>query len=980
MPTAEKPLETRREEAQSEARKVARILLSNVSAPDAVTIRSTCEEVRGLVERRFGSDTLDIEELVRYFLSTTNIFVAPLQSMSDSRGHIDWLTLRRGEIRWKFWERYQTFLESIEELPKPVLTSVDLRTESILELLEDPTRPGAWDRRGLVVGSVQSGKTGNFLGLACKALDAGYKLIIILAGIHNSLRAQTQIRMEEGLLGYNTDSSLFWNSADEKVGVGKLLFEDLHVNSMTSRAEDGDFNSRKLGTTVRLGETPFIVVVKKNATILKNLKAWITKKNGTEIPDGNRIVRDIPMLLIDDEADHSSINTRKAQQVLPDGVTAEELDPTRINMRIRELLSAFEKSAYVGYTATPFANIFVDPAAKHTKLGDDLFPRSFIVSLPPPDNYFSVEKAFGRDGDPDSGLEQSDGLPLTRIVDDFSKVFPEKVKSDFVPERLPRSLREAILAFILVCTARLSRGQGRRHNSMLVHIARYVLIQRRIVELVTSELLFLQRRIAQEGPGAAKAIREELRQLWESDFMPTTAQVNDADCPVMTWEQIEMNLLEAAKKIRILEINGTSADILDYEKHRDNGISVIAVGGDKLSRGLTLEGLSVSYYMRVSKMYDSLLQMGRWFGYRPGFVDLCRIYTSKDLIGWYRYIALAEAELRREFERMAALKATPEEYGLRVRTHPDGMLVTALNKARASKLMQVSFEGTLVQCVQIDTRKEVCGRNETAVRNLTGSIGAPAVREGGSKTRIWSHVPADTVCAFLDEFTAPMGTNGFDASRISQFIRRQLPQGELVTWTVALISVNGGTPARIAELDVELVSRVSGKGGGVSGDRWELPNSNVLNPKDQAIDLEGQVLSDSWVRELLDKRVFRDGSAQERAIIEQGVGRNAPDIAFDISRLRFEADKSAGRTRPNQNPPKAPHGNAIRDVRSTKSGLLLIYPLDGVSAGVPEVRKPIVTCALSFPTSATAKPIEYQVNEVYQRLNLSQIEEPDEVA
>jgi hypothetical protein len=966
------------EQAQAEARKVARILLSSASTPDVDTIRATCEQVRPLTEARFGAGTVDVEKLVEYFLSTTNIFVAPLQSMSDSRGHVDWLQLRRGEISWKFWERYQIFLESIEELPKPVVTAVDLRTEGILELLEDPTRSGPWDRRGLVVGSVQSGKTGNFLGLACKAIDAGYKLVIILAGIHNSLRAQTQIRMEEGLLGYNTDSSLFWNSADEKVGVGKLLFEDLHVNSMTSRSETGDFNSRNLGATVRLGETPFIVVVKKHATILKNLTAWITKKNGTETADGKRLVRDLPMLLIDDEADHSSINTKKAKQILPDGVTAEEIDPTRINMRIRELLSAFEKCAYVGYTATPFANIFVDPDATHKKLGDDLFPRSFIVSLPPPDNYFSVEKVFGRDGDPDSGLERTDGLPLTRIVDDFSDVFPEKAKADFVPDRLPGSLRKAILAFILVCTARFSRGQGKKHNSMLVHVARFVEAQRRIVELVTSELLFLQRRIANEGPQAAKAIREELRQIWESDFMPTTSKVDDDACPVMTWAQIEPNLQDAAKKIRVLEINGTSADILDYEKHRGTGISVIAVGGDKLSRGLTLDGLSVSYYMRVSKMYDSLLQMGRWFGYRPGFVDLCRIYTSRELIGWYRHIALAEAELRREFERMAALRATPEEYGLRVRTHPDGMLVTALNKSRASKIMQVSFEGTLAQCVQLDTRDGICRKNRSAVAALVKGIGDPIARKGNSKTRVWIKVPAEAVCTFLDEFASPMGTNGFDASRISQFVRRQQPQGELVEWTVALISATGGNRESIAGLDIGLVTRGSGKGAKQAGDRWELPNSNVLNPIDQAIDLEEKVLDRGWISHLLSKRVFLHGNSEERNIIEDGEGRKAVDIALEISLRRFESDRVAGRTRPNQKAPKAPLGAAIRDVRATSHGLLLLYPLDSSAAGLPGPAQPIITCALSFPTSATATPIQYQVNEVYQKLQLSQIEEADD--
>ncbi len=962
--------------AQTEARKLARILLASSPTPDVNAIRASCEQVRALTEARFGPDSVDVQALVDYFLGTTNIFVAPLQSLSDSRGHVDWLSARRGEIQWKFWERYETFLETIEELPVPVLKSVDLRTESILDFLEDPRRPGPWDRRGLVVGSVQSGKTGNFLGLACKAIDSGYRLVVILAGIHNSLRAQTQIRMEEGLLGYNTDSSLFFDAAEEKVGVGTLFFEDLHVNSMTSRAEDGDFNSRKLGATVRLGETPFVVVVKKHATILNNLRTWITKRNGTETAEGRKVVRDIPMLVIDDEADHSSINTRKTTRALPDGVTEKDIDPTKINMRIRELLAAFDKSAYVGYTATPFANIFVDPRASHEALGDDLFPRSFIVSLPPPDNYFSVEKVFGRDGDPDSGLEARAGLPLTRIVNDFNDVFPERTGSDFIPGILPGSLREAIRAFILVCAARHARGQTTKHNSMLVHVARYVEIQSKLTELVKTELLFLQRRIAQESLGAAKSVRDELRALWESDFVETTRSVADPACPLMAWQEVEASLHPSASKIKVLEINGSSADILDYEKHRKAGISIIAVGGDKLSRGLTLEGLSISYYMRVSKMYDSLLQMGRWFGYRPGYVDLCRIYTSSELIDWYRHIALAEAELRREFERMAALKATPEEYGLRVRTHPDGMLVTALNKARASTRMQVSFEGTLAQCVVLDTG--AAAHNDAATRSLLVGLGEFRPRKGSPLTRIWSQVSGDAVCSFLDEFISPMGTNGFDASRIAQFIRRQQNQGELVEWTVALLSAKGGPTCKVAGLDVELVTRKPANDEkGRKGSLYVLRNSNVLNPPDQAIDFEDVVLDAEWVQRLLDKRAFCDGDARERAILQESVGRNARDVALDISLRRYEVEREAGRARSDQKPPQHPLGAVVRDMRRTSDGLLLLYPLDGQVAGFFSQPTPIVTCALSFPTSATALPIEYQVNEVYRQLHLDRIEEPD---
>ncbi len=961
------PISNANHEAQEDARDQARLALHRVGpSPNMDQIRRACEKGRRYAEEDFGEGTVDVEELVKYFARNSNIFVAPMQTLS-AVGHTEWLAAKRGEIDWKFWERYESFLQMVEKLPDPVIRSIDVRTEGILDLLEDPHRIAPWDTRGLVVGSVQSGKTGNFLGLACKALDAGYKLVIILAGIHNSLRAQTQIRMEEGLLGYNTDSSLFFEQASTKVGVGTLSFPDLPVNSMTSRSESGDFKASNLGTVLHLGETPFIVVVKKHESILNNLRAWLTQKTA---------FRDIPMLVIDDEADHSSINTKKSIKGTVNGVAAEQVDPSKINRRIRELLGAFEKSAYIGYTATPFANIFVDPKASHKTLGDDLFPRNFIVSLPPPDTYVSVDKVFGRNGDIDSGLDEREGLPLTRLVTDFDKVFPPKAKSDFVPESLPDSLKDAINSFLLVCIARYARGQVTKHNSMLVHVARFVDAQGKLAELIKTELLFLQRRISNETEGTSIALRDDLRRLWESDFVPTTRKVADPDCPEMSWSQIESSLHPAISKIRVLEINGSSADILDYEKHRSIGVSVIAVGGDKLSRGLTLEGLSVSYYMRVTKMYDSLLQMGRWFGYRPGYVDLCRIYTSPDLIAWYRHVALAEAELRLEFERMANLKATPEEYGLRVRTHPGGMLVTALNKSRASMKLRVSYEGTLAQCVLLSTNSDVRERNRLAVADLITPLGRFEQAKEGSLTRVWK-VKADSVCLFLDAFDSPMGVNGFDAKRIAQFIRRQQGQSELVNWTVALVGANGGMLDTIGDLEIKLVKRKN-VDEGTSKTRYELANSNVLNPPDQAIDLSGAKLDAEWIHHLLGKRAFGEDCLVERALIQNSIGRDAMEIAQEISLLRYDTEKAAGRLRANQNPPKQPLGGVVRDMRHTSNGLLLLYPLDAKFAGILDESKTIFTCALSFPTSATAVPIEYQVNEVYRQLNLAQVEDPQD--
>lgn len=964
-------------EAQEEARRHARIKLARHKAPDLTQIRGACDQAKRFVEEDFGAGSVDVEELVEHFTRIVNVFTQPAQVLVDPNGHIDWLPSRRASIRWRFWNRYQTFLEDIEELPQEAVTSIDSRTETILELLEDPARQGTWERTGLVVGSVQSGKTGNFLGLACKALDAGYKLVIILAGIHDSLRTQTQIRMEEAVLGYNTESNLLFDSTNERVGVGTIEFEeDLVINSMTSRGDNGDFAADRLNTAFRVGSDPFIIVVKKNASILKNLHRWLVGRNGVD-RDGRKVIPAVPMLMIDDEADHSSINVSR----LPAGVSPEDVEPSSINRRIRTLLMAFERRAYVGYTATPFANIYVDPDVEHQNYGSDIFPRSFILTLEPPQNYVGVDRVFGRDGDPDQGIDGTEGLPIREVVTDFEPLFPPGHKSTFRPERLPDTLVEAIKVFILSCTARAARGQVSVHNSMLVHVTRYVDVQRQVTEMVKEALRFVQRRIQQETVSGAKSIRAELRNLWEAKFIPTTRAIADERCPEMTWVAIEPFLLEASSRITAIALNGKSEDVLDYSRHRATGISVIAVGGDKLSRGLTLEGLTVSYYMRVSRMYDSLMQMGRWFGYRNGFIDLCRIYTTQQLVEWYRHVALADAELRSELGRMMALRATPKEYGLRVRTHPQGMLVTALNKSRFSEKMLVSYAGTLAQAVIVTTSEEALERGDRAVRKLVEGLPSKTSRDG-ERAVTWERVESARITEFIRSLILPSTPGGFDSQRLADYIHRQARQRELRSWSVLFVGSGSGgdliTPdlAGTALAGAKLSSRSASPNPNVPSREYVLNNSNVLSPSDEFRDFRDKTLTKDWIDELLEKRIFRDGDALERAMLAQAEGRPAVEVALELSQHRYDMARAAGRIRPNQKRPEdRPFGSAVRDIRPVDNGLLIVYPLNGRSldSRLTEGRA-VFTFAVSFPSSSTATPVEYQVNEVYRQLQLDQLD------
>ena len=560
------------------------------------------------VEAQAPGAEVDIEALVRELEANLNVVVGTASTLTDdSSDHIPWLADRRASIEWKFSRRYQRFLKERRGWALPTLQRSNDLTDRVLELIEDPNRPGRWDRRGMVVGEVQSGKTSNYIELICKAADAGYKFIVVLTGTTNSLRAQTQLRFDEGFLGWDTRLHLALDPKNKRVGVGTLVGEPpLRAISSTNGDERGDFSLRVANQfNVRLGGDPVIMVVKKNGSVLRNLTRWAR----TLSPVGTgETIPETPMLVIDDEADFASVNTRPSS---PD----DDEDPTVINGRIRELLNAFEQSVYIGYTATPFANIFIYPDQVAGRHGKDLFPRDFLIDLPVPSNHVGPTKVFGLPKGPDDDGGPIPALPLVREVNDHHDQIPNVHRSNWTIGELPDSLTTAIKAFILACAARAARGQDGEHNSMLIHVTRYVDVQGQVADLVRFELRDLQNRIRYGDGDSPNPIIDQLRTMWREDFEPSSRAVRGLypdlmlGCAEITWEAVHSKLVESSQRIQVKVINGAAKDALDYWDHPE-GLSAIAIGGDKLSRGLTLEGLSVSYYLRASRMYDTLLQMG----------------------------------------------------------------------------------------------------------------------------------------------------------------------------------------------------------------------------------------------------------------------------------------------------------------------------------------------------------------------------------
>jgi hypothetical protein len=915
------------------ARQLTQVYLKSEQTPTKQMIQEKVKSVLTMLSKDDGR-TFEVneEKLVRELESLFNIRMGLGTVLENKEGHIPWLADRNSEINWDFWNRYERYLEEEKGWAPATTSGLDQLTNSILERLESPLRPGAWDRRGMVVGQVQSGKTANYTGLICKAVDAGYKLIIVLAGIQNSLRSQTQLRLDEGFLGY--DSQVHRASTQESFSIGAGLIpvgKRLIADSATNSANNGDFSKKvagQFGVSAGAGN-PLLFVVKKNKTVLKNLLNWAFRHGDKDEKSGKKIVRGVPLIVIDDEADNASINTNPPL-FDENGKVQEEYDVSAINGLIRQLLYSFEKSAYVGYTATPFANIFIypDPEQKNPEYGDDLFPRSFIINLPAPSNYIGPVQIFGLDTDPAIGLEASEALPIIRTVEDQKEWMPDKHKKDHVPGELPGSLKEAIRAFILCCAARMVRGQENQHNSMLVHVARFTDVQSKVTKQVKDELNSLQKRLRYGDSNALGKLEEEFEQLWKDDFVPTTSSIlssiPDPQLKSVSWEEVKPLLHHAASKIQVKKINGTANDVLDYWEHK-NGLSVIAIGGDKLSRGLTLEGLSVSYYLRASKMYDTLMQMGRWFGYRPGYLDLCRLYTTNDLVEWYEHITVASEELRQEFDYMADAGATPNDFGLKVRTHPQGLIITGANKMKTGTVMQLSYTRSLSETTIFYKDENKNQQNLEVTEEMLKTLGEYSKQE--SNNYIWENVAAEKITNFLSGYQSHPKVKIADTTHLVDYIKAQLPQNELVLWTVVLISNSRGEKRCIAGHEVGTTLRKNASPE--SSQEYRLSKSRLLSPTDEWLDLP-------------------EATRQEILVLTR------------IQREEAGKPVGAGNT---------PNGKILRSKRSPKNGLLLLYPLE------PEVINseiPVIGFVMSFPDSKTAQMVEYKVNNVYWKEEFGQ--------
>mgnify|MGYP004552613787 CR=1 FL=1 len=671
-----------------------------------------------------------------------------------------WYKVSKYKTNFKFWNRYEKYLNS-KGWNDERLLRIDEISDDIMDLLGNPNSKISWKRRGLIIGDVQSGKTANYSAICNKAVDSGYKVIIILTGMIENLRKQTQDRQDRDLVGIESFSLLNENRKAELnyEGVGKI---DDSIKLMTFTSNASDFNNnilKLLNITLNNCSDSALFVVKKNKAVLENLNNWLVKYNSR-----NGII-DSSVLVIDDECDNASVNTKN------------EEDPTTINRCIRNLLKCFKRQSYIAVTATPYANIFINPEINEEsekEFGQDLFPRDFIYCLPSPSDYIGAKDIFLKEGRYYSSLE---------IITDAEDIIGLNHKKDFNLIDMPGSLYEAIEYFILITSIRDSRGQNREHSSMLVNISRFTDVQNQFADKIDDFISIIKKhvklfcRLSREESNKDKYIRS-LYHVWEKYELGKVSEYS--------WDKIRKNYIQSTvDRINVQAINQSTQDkSIPYDKHSE-GYRVIAVGGNSLSRGITLEGLCTTYFYRNSKTYDTLMQMGRWFGYRMGYEDLFKIWMPKQSIEWYGTICEATEELKGLVKKMNDKDLTPETFGLMVREDPVSLMITAPNKMKHTKLLKqsVNLSGRVVETIKFNNMPEILNQNYKIVKEWTENLFNMGIEFTHEKGILFKGVDKKYILSLIDKFESAITYLPYNKEAIIECIE---DSKDLENWDVII--------------------------------------------------------------------------------------------------------------------------------------------------------------------------------------------------
>ncbi len=690
---------------------------------------------------------------------------ASLQAKVDKVAYVKRIAFRFGRENWyagpsddsETWNGLKRLLVDSGRTEADI-SRVDEESNAVVSLLDNPGR-AKFSTRGLVVGYVQSGKTGNIASVVAKAADTPFKFFLVLSGMTDTLRNQTQERLDRDVYGA---APLRWNRWTERD-------TDNQKGDFSHRAGDGfAFDHRKQ-----------IAVIKKNAGILRRVLAKLRQTDDATL-------RDTPFLIIDDECDQASVNSAALDKAV-----------TRINGHIREILKRLPRAAYVGYTATPFANLLID-----TQVTDDLYPRDFIHPLSRPPNYFGAERLFGRKALEGEHDDTASGVDMIRIVPDqeVEQLRPNAATKTTFEFSVTKSLATAIRYFILATAARQERGQGSEHSTMLVHTSVLNSIHTKTRDAISPHLATLAAHLAGDDP---ETIRE-MDELWEEEQHRVLPE--EFDLEPIPFERIKPLLASVAAAVEIKVENWSSTSRISYS---EPGRRYLVIGGNVLARGLTLEGLSVSYFLRSSSQYDTLMQMGRWFGFRPGFGDLPRVWMEESVRDAFFDLATVEDEIRRDMSRYKEEEITPTDFAVRIRKIP-GMAITSAAKRRHAKTVKIGYAGSHQQTTRFHRRDGLWLMSNWEAGSELLTQGTP----DEAAPQIIRNVELKAVVRFLRKYRVHPTHRQMETRLLIDHLDRSADQ--LALWTVAVVTSNKGSLSehQLGRSRVQLVVRSALKDSG----------------------------------------------------------------------------------------------------------------------------------------------------------------------
>lgn len=813
------------------------------------------EDIRPLKETEWDYMQKELEEQFQVRM-TTGILVRG-QGQRNRKDLTWWTSKKQLEVENYYHNNYKKLMES--SLPMEVIKNLDEDTNVIMNNLSDPQLED-FSIYGMVVGHVQSGKTSNYASLICKAADAGYRFIVVIAGAQNNLRDQTQKRMDEAFIG----------SQYEGVGMLPNFKREKMPHSLTNSHNDFKIETAKASKTTNFDnmKLPILVVIKKHTKPLSNLLEWLDSHYRNEI--------DKAMLVIDDESDYASINTNEVE------------DPTTINRKIRKLLGKFRKKAYIAYTATPFANIFIDDEATNESVGKDLFPEDFIYALDAPSNYFGAAKVFGNEKNNKKFVVEIPETEVQFAPDDSTPldgdpliIRHKKEYSDSL-EYLPDSLHDAVRLFIINIAIRNLRNQ-RKHNSMLIHVSRFTDVHIKIKSLVEYYFEGIKEDIEAYGALSGGLQHSKHIQELEKTFDNRLPNVE------FDFKTVLAEICHFITTILIRDVHQKSKVKLEYRD--DIQTNVIVIGGLSLSRGFTIEGLTVSYFLRTTIYYDTLMQMGRWFGYRIGYEDLCRVYLTEDMNEKFGFIIEATDDLVNRLKDMQEENLTPKDFGLAVKMHPDSLLqVTARNKSKNTEDMylQMSLDGQLKETRWISNKEKDIRDNEDLLKMFVQKLGNKENMTIANKSYVWKEVDKEYIQEFVRKYkfysNDPLGIK----SRMPVvFIKEYIKNSEL-DWDVVLFNGNSEEVFSVGDLIVQRQRRSVKE----KESYWEVKNrqlsralpEKIIMPKDK----ENKNLSSREMRKKLERPLLMIHALEIVKDMDETYLAVGFSISFPIKNTRAE--------------------------------------------------------------------------------------------